>query len=243
METLPLRDDLSNEEMNVLQWHAANLEYGCAGRLDKVSNTCWDQDDESGGFLGHHVMFPKGYGSIVDAMVEDGTIDVRTKERVIHIKYEGGGGRSSSVGGSSVGGSSAGGDDDGKKSVVEVKTESSVYVGDACVVTVPLGVLKKGDLTFVPPLPLHKRRSIDMMGAGILNKVILEFENTFWDENVDMFGRVVDGSGKEVVEEEDEDEDKDEEESFHHARSLLTGEHDRLPPRTHLDLLPQDVPC
>ena len=38
-------------------------------------------------------------------------------------------------------------------------------------VTVPLGVLKKGDLTFDPPLPERKLGAIQRMGFGTLNKV------------------------------------------------------------------------
>ena len=46
-----LRDVLSIDESNLLHWHFANLEYGCAGELRHVSNTWWDQDDADGGFM------------------------------------------------------------------------------------------------------------------------------------------------------------------------------------------------
>ena len=39
--------------------------------------------------------------------------------------------------------------------------------------TVPLGVLKKGTLTFDPPLPERKLGAIQRMGFGVLNKVTL----------------------------------------------------------------------
>ena len=38
-------------------------------------------------------------------------------------------------------------------------------------VTVPLGVLKKGSIEFQPPLPQRKQEAIDRMGFGVLNKV------------------------------------------------------------------------
>lgn len=44
-------------------------------------------------------------------------------------------------------------------------------VGDAVLVTVPMGVLKKGTITFEPLLPARKRDVIERMGFGLLNKV------------------------------------------------------------------------
>ena len=42
---------------------------------------------------------------------------------------------------------------------------------DACVVTVPLGVLKRGAPAFSPPLPPRKLQAIKRLGFGLLNKV------------------------------------------------------------------------
>ena len=39
------------------------------------------------------------------------------------------------------------------------------------VITVPLGVLKAGDITFEPPLPEEKTDAISSMGFGVLDKV------------------------------------------------------------------------
>ena len=43
----------------------------------------------------------------------------------------------------------------------------------AAVVTVPLGVLKAGSITFAPALPDEKQDAIDRMGMGLLSKVCL----------------------------------------------------------------------
>lgn len=42
---------------------------------------------------------------------------------------------------------------------------------EAALVTVPLGVLKAGSISFLPPLPQRKQDAIARMGFGILNKV------------------------------------------------------------------------
>lgn len=49
-----------------------------------------------------------------------------------------------------------------------------MYAADAVVVTVPLGVLKRGALKFQPPLPEDKQKAIKQLGYGVLNKVGVE---------------------------------------------------------------------
>ena len=52
-----------------------------------------------------------------------------------------------------------------------------------CLVTVPLGVLKRPELlTFTPHLPEWKLSAIRRMGFGLLNKVVLEFDQQWWKE-------------------------------------------------------------
>lgn len=54
-------------------------------------------------------------------------------------------------------------------------TDGSVYTSTRVIVTVPLGVLKKGSITFNPPLPAAKTSAINSMGMGVLNHVYLQF--------------------------------------------------------------------
>jgi monoamine oxidase len=59
------------------------------------------------------------------------------------------------------------------------------YRAKYCIVTVPLGVLKRQLITFEPPLPDWKRQAIDALGFGLLNKIVLQFDRPFWkDANV-----------------------------------------------------------
>eukprot|EP00300_Choanocystis_sp_HF-7_P001649 c11331_g1_i1.p1 GENE.c11331_g1_i1~~c11331_g1_i1.p1 ORF type:complete len:523 (+),score=115.50 c11331_g1_i1:1-1569(+) len=51
---------------------------------------------------------------------------------------------------------------------------------DAVLVTVPLGVLKRGSIAFDPPLSEDKKTAIKSMGYGIVNKVALIFATRFW---------------------------------------------------------------
>ena len=49
-----------------------------------------------------------------------------------------------------------------------------------CICTVPLGVLKKNTITFEPALPQTKLTAINNLDMGVLNRVILKFDDKFW---------------------------------------------------------------
>ena len=64
---------------------------------------------------------------------------------------------------------------------VRVETaQGQIFDADAVVVTLPLGVLKKGVVKFEPSLPLYKQQVINRMGFGALNKVMLKFPEPFF---------------------------------------------------------------
>lgn len=50
-------------------------------------------------------------------------------------------------------------------------TDGRTFCADAAVVTVPLGVLKRGAIAFSPPLPQRKQAVIQRFGFGAMNKV------------------------------------------------------------------------
>ncbi|KAH9621382.1 hypothetical protein KSS87_007196 [Heliosperma pusillum] len=71
-----------------------------------------------------------------------------------------------------------------------------VYAGgqefraDMVLCTVPLGVLKRDAIEFVPPLPQKKRDAIERLGFGLLNKVAMLFPYNFWGGDIDTFGHL-----------------------------------------------------
>jgi len=64
---------------------------------------------------------------------------------------------------------------------VVVKTNKKTYTCQYVVLTVSLGVLKHGDITFVPPLPSPKLEAIDNLGFGTIGKIFLEYHQP-WAE-------------------------------------------------------------
>ena len=77
---------------------------------------------------------------------------------------------------------------------VRVETEAAATPGsasqtwqaDAVVITVPVGVLARGDIEFSPGLPELHSQAIKQMRMGLLNKVYLQFPRTFWPERWDF---------------------------------------------------------
>ncbi len=69
---------------------------------------------------------------------------------------------------------------------VSLETSAGVIEGDAAIVTLPLGVLKSEAVRFSPPLPEEKLDAIAELGAGVVNKIILEFEEPFWPEQMGL---------------------------------------------------------
>ncbi|KAM9753241.1 lysine-specific histone demethylase 2-like isoform 1-T1 [Menidia menidia] len=60
-------------------------------------------------------------------------------------------------------------------------------------VTVPLTLLQRGLLHFHPPLPERKLKAIHSLGAGIIEKIALQFPTRFWDSKIqgaDYFGHI-----------------------------------------------------
>ena len=58
--------------------------------------------------------------------------------------------------------------------------DGSSEEGSHAVVTVPLGVLKRGALRFSPGLPPDRLAAIERLGFGRFEKVALRFEEPFW---------------------------------------------------------------
>eukprot|EP01120_Amphizonella_sp_Union-15-10_P014502 TRINITY_DN7045_c0_g1_i1.p1 TRINITY_DN7045_c0_g1~~TRINITY_DN7045_c0_g1_i1.p1 ORF type:complete len:467 (+),score=70.75 TRINITY_DN7045_c0_g1_i1:74-1474(+) len=71
---------------------------------------------------------------------------------------------------------------------VRVDTISDSFYGIACIVTVPLGILKKGDIRFQPELPLYKTLSISRLGFGLMNKLVMIFDKVFWEKDTISLG-------------------------------------------------------
>ncbi|CAI8606543.1 unnamed protein product [Vicia faba] len=166
---------LDPQERRVMDWHFAHLEYGCAALLKEVSLPYWNQDDVYGGFGGPHCMIKGGYSTVVESLGEG--LAIHMNHTVTNVSY--------------------GIKEPGQNNKVKVSTlNGNEFFGDAVLITVPLGCLKAETIQFSPSLPEWKCSSIQRLGFGVLNKVVLEFPTVFWDDAVDYFGATAEDRSK-----------------------------------------------
>ena len=54
----------------------------------------------------------------------------------------------------------------------------------------PIGVLLNGSIVaFSPPLPPNKSDAINLFSSALDLKIFLHFNETFWDQEVEIIGR------------------------------------------------------
>ncbi|CAF3034245.1 unnamed protein product, partial [Rotaria sp. Silwood2] len=112
----------------------------------------------AGSFYGlDKVCHDTGYHSMIDNIVKDfRDDDIRFGQIVNKINYD--------------------------NDLVEVQTVNGhVYRSQSVLITVPLGVLKGRQIMFNPTLPQWKLNSIDRIGNGLLNKVVLVWDKAWWN--------------------------------------------------------------
>ncbi|PWW72164.1 hypothetical protein C7212DRAFT_228477 [Tuber magnatum] len=173
--------DIAPRDLRLINWHYANLEYANAANVDLLSLGHWDQDDGND-FSGAHAMLLGGYTQLPRGLwLSPRKLDLRTRHVVKRVSY----GSSSGVEGGA-----------------RIQCENGETLdADKVVITVPLGVLKAGTVTFEPPLPDWKSGAIERLGYGLLNKVILVYDVPFWDVENDMVGLLRDPLGDPTIQE------------------------------------------
>lgn len=136
----------------VLEYRSRYAEDEYGADIDRLA--CWGlvAGERLGG---DEVMFPQGYGQLTAALAEG--LDVRTGHRVTHIAH-------------------------GPRGVEVHTAGDGVFSAGRVLVTLPLGVLKSGDVTFSPELPAAKRQAIGRLGMGVYDKLFLRFPSVFWDD-------------------------------------------------------------
>lgn len=121
--------------------------------------------DSAREFPGDDAILPQGYSAISSLLAKG--LPIATGQVVTDIDWDGGG--------------------------VRVTTSTGQFTGSRVLVTLPLGVLQSGAVSFSPGLPADTRTAIDSLGSGVLNKVFLRFDEVFWDADVDWIEFVPDG--------------------------------------------------
>ncbi len=121
--------------------------------------------DEEEEFAGADRILPGGYVGIIDGMARG--LDVRLGVRVRRITRTAAG--------------------------VTIETDGPSFSAERAVITLPLAVLRAGNVVFDPPLPQSHQRLIDRLGVGLLDKIALRFDRPFWPRSKHFFGWVPPG--------------------------------------------------
>jgi len=135
--------------------HRSEEQYGADSRLLDAHGL------EEEVILGDEVVFPQGYDQL--ALNLAAGIDVRLEHEVTRVVRAGAA---------------------GVESGVVVKTNEGVFTAARAVVTVPIGVLQTGLITFDPPLPEVVSDAISRFRMNAFEKIILRFPERFWDDGV-----------------------------------------------------------
>jgi len=119
-------------------------------------------------FPGNDVLFPNGYDAVTNLLAQG--LNIKIKHIVNGIAY-------------------------GDRQVT-VKTNQGEFVGERAIVTLPLGVLKSGQVSFNPSLPQEMTSTIQKVEMGMINKAVLVFPKAFWNPKTQYFGLETDVKGK-----------------------------------------------
>jgi monoamine oxidase len=71
-----------------------------------------------------------------------------------------------------------------QSTIVITDSNNNLYNADKVIITVPIPVLKSGDIQFIPALPNEKTTAFSKIGMDAGMKVFLKFSNKFFDQNI-----------------------------------------------------------
>ncbi len=161
---------LSAQQLQELDYAInTTIEHEYATGVSNLSLSYWDQDwDQDSKIDGKDVLFPGGYSQIIDLVAEN--LDIKLNQIVKKITYNNQG--------------------------VMVTTNQGNFSAEKVIITLPLGVLKKGLVEFSPQLPEPKISAINRLGMGVLNKLYLQFPQVFWDQETHLLGYISANKGE-----------------------------------------------
>ena len=115
-------------------------------------------DDEK--FSGEDLIISNGFDNVTDFLSQG--LDIRLNTSVTSINYS--------------------------ATKIIVTANGNNIEADYVIVSVPLGVLKKSVINFIPSLPTNKINAISSINIGNVNKFLLIWNNPFWDINLQYIG-------------------------------------------------------
>ncbi len=153
---LKLEDLTEADEQLVRYWASSEIEYDYGASLRDLSAWWFDDDQTLGG--SQDALLPQGYVQLTDLLAAGLTIHTNAIAR--RVEHDAAG-------------------------VRVILASGETLTAAACVVTVPLGVLRQSRtgataISFWPALPRAHRDAIRGLRMGILDKLFLRYPTNFW---------------------------------------------------------------
>ncbi|VDM57743.1 unnamed protein product [Angiostrongylus costaricensis] len=138
------------------QFNLGNAEFSCGAKLDDVSWRHWDQNEAVNQFAGAHALLTDGCTELIGRLTEG--LDIRYEHEVTSVEWA----RT-------------------KKTVTVTCQNGKRFVADKALLALPLAVLQKHRVKFIPKLPDKKTKAMKFIGAGLIEKVAVRFPYCFWN--------------------------------------------------------------
>jgi len=141
------------------------LEFDLGGDVSQLSSNEFYDDKEH---KGADIIVTNGYDNVTNYLAEG--LDIRYNERVSKVDYT-------------------------DENTILVISASGTFEANAVIVTVPLGVLKSGNIAFSPALKDEKKEALDDLAMGTVNKYVFVWDTTFWNTELQYIGYTTEVKG------------------------------------------------
>jgi monoamine oxidase len=160
LEAINELKDIDELEVRILHWFLFLIEGWMGCDLDQMDSfSCFAGFESWGDCPGSHWTIKEGYTSLVQRLIEKFGVQVQLNTKVTQITNS--------------------------EDLVEVTdSNGNAYKAKKVLVTVPLNVLKSGDVMFTPELPNGKVNAMKNVQMCHYKKVYLEFSSPFWEKTV-----------------------------------------------------------
>lgn len=118
--------------------------------------------DNASEYSGRDVILPGGYSQLTDFLAQG--LDIRLGHAVQTIQTVSKG--------------------------VQARTRQGIFRAERVIITLPVGVLQRRTVQFIPELPANKKKALAGFGFGVLNKAYLKFPYVFWEDNAHLLNYI-----------------------------------------------------
>lgn len=145
---------------------SAYLEFDTGATLQELSALNWDEDSF---YQGPEALVTNGYDQLPAHLAKGLTIQLNSMVKRMDYRED---------------------------EILVYTQDKAPLIVDAVVVTLPLGVLQQGAVAFLPALPKAKKAAIQQVKMGVVNKFLLVWETSFWEQELHYIGYTPDVLGK-----------------------------------------------